>query len=73
MQWSAQSAPLKFEQIFCPSLLLLYLKGAVAKDFGEDRCREEGDDRQEDCYAGCDDNDYVDVDIAKKIGTVVKR
>ena len=44
--------------------MLLYLKGAVAKDFGEDRCREEGDDRQEDCYDGCDDdrNDNIDYD-----------
>ena len=38
----------------------MYLMGAVAKDFGENRCREEGDDGQEDCYAGCDDTDDVD-------------
>ena len=36
-----------------------YLKRAVAKDFGENRGREVGDDRQDDCYAGCE-NDDVD-------------
>ena len=38
----------------------MYLMGAVAKDFGENLCREEGDDGQEDCYASCDNNDDVD-------------
>ena len=41
------------------SLMLAYLKRAVAEDFGKNWCREVGDDRQQDCYAGCDD-DHVD-------------
>ena len=39
-----------------------YLKRTVAEDFGENRRWEVGDDRQEDCYAGCDD-DHYDVDM----------
>ena len=40
--------------------MLIYLKRAVAEDLGENRCREVGDDRQDDCYAGCDDDENVD-------------
>ena len=42
-----------------------HLTKTVAEDFGENRCRKVGDDRQKDCYAGCDDdrNDNVDYEF----------
>ena len=44
------------------------------EDFGENLCRKVGDDRQKDCYAGCDNTDNIDADIEKIYsGIIMKR
>ena len=48
-----------------------YLDRAIAKDLGENRSREVGDDGQQDCHAGCDskENDMIEgseVEISPK-------
>ena len=48
----------------CVWHLSIHLKRAIAKDLGEDRGREVGDDREQDRHPGCVQDEEVNVEGA---------